>query len=66
MYLFFLDHGPGSQTSTTTWQNTSELHHTLSSSGGTGFLSDIKGHNKENEDVGFMSSDSSSSSSSDE
>ncbi|XP_071163192.1 mediator of RNA polymerase II transcription subunit 4-like [Mytilus edulis] len=58
-----MDHGPGSQ-STTTWQNTSELHHSLSST--SGILSEIKGHNKENEDVGFMSSDSSSSSSSDE
>lgn len=57
-----MDHGPGSQS--TTWQQSSELHHTLSST--SGILSEIKGHNKENEDVGFMSSDSSSSSSSDE
>lgn len=66
IYLYecylFLDHGSGSQS--TTWQHSSDLHHALSTS--SGILADIKGHNKENEDVGFMSSDSSSSSSSDE
>ncbi|OWF40443.1 mediator of RNA polymerase II transcription subunit 4-like [Mizuhopecten yessoensis] len=54
--------------SVSSWQPPPELHHSLStgSGGASGFLTEIKGHNKENEDVGFMSSDSSSSSSSDE
>lgn len=70
MISIIVDHGTSAHTasssSTSSWQPPPELQHSLSTGSGQNLLSDLRGHNKENEDVNFMSSDSSSSSSSDE
>ena len=52
--------------SSLSWQPSQEVAMTLTSTGSHHGIHDLKGHNKENEDVELMSSDSSSSSSSDE
>ncbi|KAK7090968.1 mediator of RNA polymerase II transcription subunit 4-like [Littorina saxatilis] len=52
--------------SSLSWQPSQEVAMTLTSTGSHHSIHDLKGHNKENEDVELMSSDSSSSSSSDE
>ncbi|PVD18660.1 hypothetical protein C0Q70_21210 [Pomacea canaliculata] len=58
---------PQISASSLSWQPSQEVAMTLTSGGASHHsVHDLKGHNKENEDVELMSSDSSSSSSSDE
>lgn len=52
--------------SSLSWQPSQEVAMTLTSTGSHHGIHELRGHNKENEDVELMSSDSSSSSSSDE